>query len=68
MISKNFLTIYRQASKTNVLKKKKKKDVQILAMKTLRTMEWVAISFSRGSSQPRNQTQDSCIAGGSFTE
>ena len=26
-----------------------------------RTLEWVAISFSRGSSQPRNQTQVSCI-------
>ena len=28
-----------------------------------RTLEWVAISFSRGSSQPRNQSQVSCIAG-----
>ena len=26
-----------------------------------RTLEWVAISFSRGSSQPRNQTHVSCI-------
>ena len=26
-----------------------------------RTMEWVAISFSRGSSQPRDQTWVSCI-------
>ena len=26
-------------------------------------LEWVAISFTRGSSQPRNQTQVSCIAG-----
>ena len=26
-------------------------------------MEWAAISFSRGSSQPRNQTQVSCIVG-----
>ena len=26
-------------------------------------LEWIAISFSRGSSQPRNQTQISCIAG-----
>ena len=30
-------------------------------------MEWVAISFSRGSSWPRGQTQVSCIAGGFFT-
>ena len=29
-------------------------------------LEWVAISFPRGSSQPRNQTQASWIAGGFF--
>ena len=33
-----------------------------------RILEWVAISFSRGSSQSRNQTQVSCIAGGLFTD
>ena len=27
-----------------------------------RMLEWVAISFSRGSSQPRDQTGVSCIA------
>ena len=32
-----------------------------------RIQEWVAISFSRGSSQTRNWTQVSCIAGGFFT-
>ena len=32
-----------------------------------RTLEWVAISFSRGSSRPRDRTQVSCIAGGFFT-
>ena len=32
-----------------------------------RIMEWVAIPFSRGSSQPRNWTQVSCIAGRFFT-
>ena len=31
-----------------------------------RILEWVAISFSRGSSQPRNQTQVSSIAGRFF--
>ena len=31
-----------------------------------RTLEWVALSSSRASSQPRNQTCDSCIAGGFF--
>ena len=30
-------------------------------------LEWVAISFSRESSQPRNQTWVSCIAGRCFT-
>ena len=32
-----------------------------------RIVEWVATSFSRGSSWPRNQTQVSCIAGMFFT-
>ena len=30
-------------------------------------LEWAAISFSRGSSQPRDWTQISCIAGRIFT-
>ena len=32
-----------------------------------RILEWVAISFSRGSSRPRDQTPVSCIAGRFFT-
>ena len=32
-----------------------------------RILEWVAISFSRGSSWPRDQTWVSCMAGGFFT-
>ena len=32
-----------------------------------RILEWVAIPFSRGSSQPRDQTQAFCIAGKFFT-
>ena len=32
-----------------------------------RTPEWVAFPFSRGSSQPRDRTQVSRIAGGFFT-
>ena len=31
-----------------------------------RILEWVAIPFSRGSTQPGDQTQVSCIAGRSF--
>ena len=29
-----------------------------------RILEWVAFAFSRGSSQPRDRTQVSCVAGG----
>ena len=32
-----------------------------------RILEWVAFPFSKGSSQPRDQTQVSCIAGEFFT-
>ena len=32
-----------------------------------RILEWVAFLPSRGSSQPRDQTQVSCIAGGFLT-
>ena len=32
-----------------------------------RMLEWVAVPFSRGSSQPRNRTEVSCIAGGFFS-
>ena len=32
-----------------------------------RVLEWVAISFSRGSSQPRDRTWVSCIVGRRFT-
>ena len=32
-----------------------------------RVLEWIAISFSRGSSWPRNRNRVSCIAGRRFT-
>ena len=32
-----------------------------------RILQWVAIPFSRGSSQPKDQTQVSCTAGRFFT-
>ena len=32
-----------------------------------RILKWAAVPFSRGSSQPRDQTQVSCIEGGFFT-
>ena len=40
---------------------------KILGILQARILEWVAIPFSRGSSQPRDQTQASCIAGRLFT-
>ena len=39
----------------------------VLGVFQVRTLEWIAIIFSRGSSQPRNWTCISCIAGGFFT-
>ena len=33
----------------------------------VRILEWVAFPFSRGSSQPRDRTQVSCLAGGFYT-
>ena len=41
-----------------------KKETGILQA---RILEWVAISFSRGSSRPRDRTWVSCIAGRLFT-
>ena len=35
----------------------------VLGVFQVRTLEWIAIIFSRGSSQPRNWTCISCIAG-----
>ena len=32
-----------------------------------RILEWVTMPSTRGSSQPRDRTQVSCIAGGFFT-
>ena len=40
---------------------------QLSHQRSARILEWVAIPFSRGSSQPRNWTGVSCIAGGFFT-
>ena len=32
-----------------------------------RVLEWFAVSFSRGSSQPRDRTRVSCVVGRRFT-
>ena len=42
-------------------------DSSILGVFQARVLEWGAISFSRGSSQPRDRTQVSCIASRRFT-
>ena len=42
-------------------------DYTIHAILQARILEWIAVPFSRGSSQPRDQTQVFCIAGRFFT-
>ena len=42
-------------------------DYTVHGILQARKQEWGAFPFSRGSSQPRDQTQVSHIAGGSFT-
>ena len=44
------------------------KDYAVHGILQARILEWVAFPFSRGSSQPREQTQVSCIASGFFTD
>ena len=42
-------------------------DYTVHGILQARILEWVTFPFSRGSSQPRDRTQVSCIAGGFFT-
>ena len=42
-------------------------DYTVHGILQARILEWVAFPFSRGSPQPREGTQVSCIAGGFFT-
>ena len=42
-------------------------DSSVHGILRARIVEWVAISFSRGSTQSRDQTWVFCIAGGFFT-
>ena len=41
-------------------------DYTVHGILQARILEWIAVAFSRGSLQPRDQTQVSCIAGGFF--
>ena len=43
------------------------RDYTVHGILQARILEWVAFPFSRGPSQPRDQTQVSHIAGGFFT-
>ena len=42
-------------------------DYTVHANLQARMLEWVAVPFARRSSQPRDRTQVSCIAGGFLT-
>ena len=42
-------------------------DYTVHGILQARILEWVAFPCSRGSSQPKDQTQVSCTAGGFFT-
>ena len=42
-------------------------DCTVHGILQARILEWVVVPFSRGSSQPRDQIQVSCIAGGFLT-
>ena len=42
-------------------------DCAVHGILQARILDWIAGPFSRGSSQPGDQTQVSCIAGGFFT-
>ena len=42
-------------------------DYTVYGILQARILEWEAVPSSRGSSQPRDQTQVSCIAGRFFT-
>ena len=42
-------------------------DYTVYGILQARILEWVAFTFSRGSSQPRDQTQVSHVAGRFFT-
>ena len=42
-------------------------DYTVHAILQARILEWVAVTSSRGSSQPRDRTQVSCVACGFLT-
>ena len=79
VITKYLLRVFVDQSRLSIIMKKKVKvsqscltlcnpmDYIVHGILLARILEWVAFPFSRGSSQPRNQTQVSHIADGFFT-
>ena len=79
VITKYLLRVFVDQSRLSIIMKKKVKvsqscltlcnpmDYIVHGILQARILEWVAFPFSRGSSQPRNRTGVSCIAGGFFT-
>ena len=65
MAQKSFLTKVKVAQSYPILCDPT--DCTVHGVLQARILEWVAFPFSRGSSQPRNGTQVSRIAGGFFT-
>ena len=59
------LIIFFAAKDGKALYTQQKQDWELTV--ALIMLEWVAISFSRGSSPPMDQTQVSCTAGRFFT-
>ena len=43
-------------------------DYTVHGILQARILEWIAVPFFRGSSQPKDRTQVSCSAGGFFTD
>ena len=59
--------IYGVAQSRTRLKRLSSMDYTVYGILQARILEWVAFPFSRGSSQPKDRTQVSCIARGFFT-
>ena len=61
LVTKSYLAFLRDAIDCNLL------GFSVHGICQARILDWVAISFSRGSSQPRDWTHVSCLASGFFT-
>ena len=65
MMIDGWLRIYPQHESRSVVSDSLRPvDSTVHGILQARTLEWVAVPFSRGSSQSRDQTQVSCIASG----